>query len=702
MMRKKLFLLTALACTVLTTTAFIGCKKDDEEGVDVPNKPEITYTVNLKADSILLTIGDKSVLDTDLVQQGDTKLTFTSSNEEVATVDQYGWVTAIKEGTTTITASYGTATDTCEVTVTLNGMSPMLKLPGVPTDSVSMSKLSNLDLNGEVVFNDKTYDDVSLTYEMSDTSVGTIENGVFKPAKGGTTTITVKGTWRGVEGPAMIKTVTVEIIPEFLFVINEGVSEITLYSLDEGTQDSFFVEAEYDGEALETSVEVTQGEDYIDYDPNAHTVTSKGLVGEAELTVSYELNGEAMQIKVPVYVKPTMYDYATTVTNFSAIHGDVTVGDNLLALVGEPILSAYDQEGNAFEVKEDKIYGVPSSKDGKFTTKLTVYTATRGWNMDIEGYSGVIGKAEDLRIFKTNVSYASVDGKRAYRPIDETKPMQKWEGYYILANNINASGYDHGKNAQGEAGKENGVGIELASRGLQSSADYGFFGTFDGQGYTISNMRVRSFGLFGYIVNATIKNVAFTGVDLYHSSTYKQTSVLAAWIKNSTLTDVYISVRNTDEKASEGSVLANGIDASTVTRCIVETKEAFKYKDGLTMTGSFTYQNKERMDDDKVQTSFSDVYVISNVVLGSYKSSKTEVGADGVADTEDDVKVPFRYYIQAENETLTVGEDDVLITFTGVKKYSTRTDMQAAGNSYTSFNNAYWTTTSGTPVWKNL
>lgn len=684
MKKKKLLLLTALAFTMLASTAFIGCKKDDESGTK-PNVPEVGYEVNLENESVILTVGDKKVLLADIVQQDGVQLKYTSSDESVATVDEYGWVTAIKEGTATITAEYGTASDTCEITVSLNGMSPVLQLPGVPTDSVSMSKSSNLDLNGAVLFNGNTYDDVSLTYEMSDKSVGTIENGVFKPVKGGTTEITVSGTWRGVSGSTMVKTVTVEIIPEFLFVINEGVSEITLYTLDAGTQSPFVVEAKLDDEAVETTVVLSQGEDFIDYDPNANTLTSKGLVGEAEMSVSYELNGEPTEIKVPVYVKPTMYDYETTITNFSAIHGDVTVGDNLLALVGEPILSAYDQDGNEFEVKDSKIYGVPSSNDGKFTSKLTVYTATRGWNMDIEGYSGVIAKAEDLAVFKTNVAYTEIveDAGRVYHAIDETKPMQKLEGYYILANNINASGYDHGRS-----------GEELASRGIQSSVGYGFFGTFDGQGYTISNMRVRSFGLFGYVVNATIKNVAFANVDLYNSNNYKQSSVLAAWIKNSTLTDVYISVRNTTEiTRGGGSVLANGVDASTLTRCIVETKEAFNYvEDGLNYTGSFTYINKERMDGDEVQTSFNDVYVISNEVLGYYRTSKT---VDGV-------KVYTKYYLQAENETLTVEEGDILLTMNGVKKYSTRADMQAAGNTYTSFNNAYWTITDGTPVWKNL
>lgn len=683
MKKKKLLLLTALAFTTLATTAFIGCKKDEETS-GTSGTPEIRYEVSLESESVIMTVGDKRVLIADIVQQGDTQLTFTSSDEQVATVDEYGWVTAIKEGTTTITANYGTASDTCKVTVSMNGLSPVLQLPGVPSDSVSMSKSSNLDLNGAVLFNGKTYDDVTLTYAVEDTSVGTIQNGVFVPLKSGTTKIAVSGTWRETTGSTMNKTIIVEIIPEFLFAVNDGMSDITLHTFTD-TVSPFEVTAEYDGVALETNVEVTQGADYISYDPNAKTVTSKGLVGEAEITVSYELNNEQMSAKFPVYVKPTMYDYETTVTNFSAIHGDTAIGDSLRTRIGEAIVSATDYDGSALEVKDDKVYGVQSSNDGKFTSTITVYTATRGWNIDIEGYSGIIAKAEDLALFKINLSYTNIEegGSRVYHAIDETKPIGRWEGYYILANNINASGYDHGSN-----------GEELASRGMQSSIDYGFMGTFDGQGYTISNMRVRSFGLFGYVVNATIKNVAFENVDLYNSDKYKQSSVLASWIKNSTLSDVYISVKNaTQITKGGGSVFANGVDASTLTRCIVETKAAFDYKEAdLTYTGSFTYMNKERMDGDEIQTDFVDVYVISNEVLGSYRTSKTV----------DNVKVYYRYWFQAENETLEVAEDDIVLTFEGVKKYSTRADMQSANNNYATFDNAYWTITSGTPVWKSL
>ncbi|MBR1954811.1 MAG: hypothetical protein IKA29_02685, partial [Clostridia bacterium] len=80
----------------------------------------------------------------------------------------------------------------------------------------------------------------------------------------------------------------------------------------------------------------------------------------------------------------------------------------------------------------------------------------------------------------------------------------------------------------------------------------------------------------------------------------------------------------------------------------METKEGFGYQDGLTYSGSFTYQNKERYDGDSVQSTFADVFVISSEVLGYFKTGK--------------------YYLKAENETLTPEEGLSVFTLEGVKR----------------------------------
>ena len=679
-MRKNKLILAILALTLLTC-AFTGCKggckkkkgETDNSVVAVPT----TYVVSLESEQFSMIIGEERPLIATIESREGATLSFSSSDESVVKVDEYGRLTALKEGTATITVRYGEASDTCVVTVGLNGLVPLLQLPSVPVSTVNLEKGSLLDLSGSVVFNEKTYDDVELTYSVENENVGKIENGEFVALAKGTTEVTVHGTWRGISGTSMTKTFIVAVNPEFKFALNGGASEITLET-QKNKVSPFEITATYDDEELEVNAEITKGSEYITYDKTANKVTSKGIAGEAEITVTYEIDGEEKINVFPIYVKQTLYRYETLVENFSAIHGDVALGTTLKARLGGTIISAYDKDGNELEVKNNKVYGVQMSDTGKAQTEITVYASTHGYTMTVEGYSGIFSKAQDFAVFNTNASYASVDGQRDFRPIDADKPMQTWTGYYILANNIDAGAqnYTHAKS-----------GIELASRSLANEYRYGFHGTFDGQGYTIKGLKVGAFGLFGYVIDATIKNVAFEEVTLKNE---RQSSLLAARIISSKITDVYVSVKpGTNNR--EGAVLANGIEGSKFTRCIIDTesKGGFKHeKDGgLSCSGSFTHKIIEPEKGKPVNNVFGDVYVIS----------KEKLCWDGT------------YQVQAENENLTAPEGITLYTFSGVKKFDTLDAMKAVNedndetndNSFNKFK-TYWKLVNGIPVWKSL
>ena len=687
-MSKKKLILAGLALTLVASGALVGCKK--KEQTQTPTPPPVTYEVSLNSEQISMTIGDETPLIASFTKQDGATLTFTSSDETVVKVDENGKLLALKAGTATITATYGTASDTCVVTVGLNGLLPLLQLSNVSSDYLYIEQSTQLDLSGSVLFNGKTYTDVALSYSVAG-DVGTVENGVFKPTKTGTAEITVTGTWRGVSSVSMTKTITVEVKPELVFQLNDGASEITLYTQTDKTS-PFEVTATYGGEDLETTVEITSGSEYITYDPTAETVACKGITGEAEISVSYEIDGEEIVNVFPVHVKPTVYDFETTVTNFSAIHGDVVKGTTLRALLGGGFTSVTDENGNALTVDENKIYGVQSSDTGKFETTLTVYYPTHCYNVHIEGYTGIFAKAEDLAVLNMNGQVTKVNGVKDIYPIDEEKPVQKWEGYYVLANNIDATGYTHAK-----------TGASLTQLGIQNEKykPVGFQGTFDGQGYTVKGMTVGAHGRFGVLMEAEVKNVAFADVTLKDE---KYASVLSGWIINSTLSNVYISVANTDKMTTTGSVLADGIQTSALKGCIVEMPETFGYAPVETTTtttdpdtgaettvttysnpafkGSFTWQSLELSRDEEARSSFADVYVLSTEKLGWYGSGN--------------------YYLQGDGENLADEANGIkAYTLVGVKRYDTRSALETAGLSYTSFSSDYWTLVNGAPVWKS-
>ena len=122
----------------------------------------------------------------------DTTVTWASDNPSVAAVDQSGKITAVSEGTATITATANgdsTKAATCTVTV---------KPDSVPAESVTLNKTAltleigdTATLTATVEPADAT--DKTVTWESSDETVATVDgNGVVTAVGRGEATVTVK------------------------------------------------------------------------------------------------------------------------------------------------------------------------------------------------------------------------------------------------------------------------------------------------------------------------------------------------------------------------------------------------------------------------------------------------------------------------------------------------------------------------------
>ena len=171
-----------------------------------------TAFISLDYETLDLTLGESGALVANYLKQAGKVLTFSTSNASVVTVDSKGNLLAVSEGTATITAEYAGLTDTCEVTVGLNGNVPMVQLSYVNDDVLTIIDWTQLDLTGKVLFNKNVYTDVTFEYTLSDSSVGSVENGIFTPAKEGTTTIAIQGTWRGKAYQTLEKVITVTVV----------------------------------------------------------------------------------------------------------------------------------------------------------------------------------------------------------------------------------------------------------------------------------------------------------------------------------------------------------------------------------------------------------------------------------------------------------------------------------------------------------
>ena len=174
----------------------VACGKpepDPGHGQTTPSQPQVVAvsSVSLDKTSVSLNVGESVTLAATVKPDNATNKTvsWSSSNASVASVDASGKVSAVAEGTATITAKAGDKTATCSVTVTKKV---------VAVESVTLDK-SSLELTeGETATLTATVkpdnaSDKTVTWSSSKTSVATVDaSGKVTAVAEGTATITAQ------------------------------------------------------------------------------------------------------------------------------------------------------------------------------------------------------------------------------------------------------------------------------------------------------------------------------------------------------------------------------------------------------------------------------------------------------------------------------------------------------------------------------
>ncbi len=149
--------------------------------------------IEIEADKTEIKIGETAQITANVALENpdkaateDTTVTYTSSDEKVATVDATGKVTAVAVGKATITAKVGEFTDTVEITVPAVPATAL----DVKVDKTELKVGESAQITATVTPEDTT--DV-ITYESSNGKVVTVdENGKVAAVGAGVATVTVK------------------------------------------------------------------------------------------------------------------------------------------------------------------------------------------------------------------------------------------------------------------------------------------------------------------------------------------------------------------------------------------------------------------------------------------------------------------------------------------------------------------------------
>lgn len=193
-------------------------------------------------------------------------LTYSSDNEDVATVSGQGVVTAVAEGTATITVKGGNQSATVTVTVSQPRISLNETTVLLTTESGSNTFQLTAETQGDVNNGD-------VTWETSDDTIATVDaNGLVTAVGVGEATITAR--YATVNATCTVK------VKEELLTVKLSQDSVTFNDLEPVTLTAT-IEPAQEGDDAKVTWSVVQGDDIVTVDPETGVVTPTGKYGTA-------------------------------------------------------------------------------------------------------------------------------------------------------------------------------------------------------------------------------------------------------------------------------------------------------------------------------------------------------------------------------------------------------------------------------------
>ena len=227
---KRIILMAAAFCLL------IGC-----------DKPAVTVnTIKLNYSTLNLTVGESYTITAtvDPVDASNSAYTWSSDDATIASVDQSGKITALKDGSTNIKATLtdGSKSATCKVTVTDPGV-----LKGIAIEPASFAVGVTGKKQLEVTYTPNTATNKKVTWESSDKSVATVSSsGMVTAVAIGSANITAKSDDGGYTATCKVSVKETELYYENYF---DGFHNGSKYSNPNGTLQWFYSDGQsiYEG-----------------------------------------------------------------------------------------------------------------------------------------------------------------------------------------------------------------------------------------------------------------------------------------------------------------------------------------------------------------------------------------------------------------------------------------------------------------------
>lgn len=446
---------------------------------------------------------------------------------------------------------------------------------------------------------------------------------------------------------------------------------------------------------------------YTDYDLNKY-------VGDEDKTVT-----ELTESKNGWYDSTKKVGKAVVAENLSAGEYIAYVGAKQ---VGKATVSGADTTFN-FSALPSKI-DEKAFEDGKDYSLRLVSADGEMYKTTFKQATNVITTQQELQEVFTATSFKKEPYNNNY-----IVTMTEFGGYYLLGNDINATCKERELNTVHRVlsptsdDYANYYGESLIADYRISSSKVqrawlqlytgGLTGTFDGNGYSINNLMIFNYGLFGMVNGGTIKNLNMNNVQFTGSyGGGKATFGLSMY--NAKLENVCVSTANISTRTWNGAGNIGGVSGGDargwrallsifagnvkMNNCVF-TCEAIEGTDVANCFGygslfSYVWDYKDAGTQASSTAKYENVYVVSPHYLAVENAGSGKTGIAKVGDSE-----------VVDLTGLGFSSDAISIVLTGITRYNNLQDMidKKTENQYSAFENSeYWTLDSnGLPVWKN-
>lgn len=383
----------------LGLTEIFASRADNTNPLDGITEKTVTFTVtekdpdpiaatSVKLDkaTLALTVGGSETLTATVYPENATNkdVTWSSDNENAATVDANGTVTAVGEGEAIITATTedGKYTATCTVKVSpapvaANGVT-------LTPDKTTLNVGEKQTLTATVLPADATNKNV--TWASSDTSVATVENGVVTAVGKGTATITVTTADGGYTATCEV---TVKL-PVSAVTLNETSTALVVGNTKQLTATVAPANAD------DSTVTWKSG------NTNVATVDQTGkvtAVGVGTTTITATAGGKSATCTVTVTAKPVPIEAIALRNAAVSVGGTIqlepvftpadTTQRDVIWTSSDRTTATVDANGRVRGVAEGKVtITVTSTADRSITASCTV-TVTK--NLSDAGLAAIIG-----------------------------------------------------------------------------------------------------------------------------------------------------------------------------------------------------------------------------------------------------------------------------------------------------------------------